>query len=214
MFHLTSNTRRATIDLDFDFIRYDISDFSIKSFIKLLNRYDEQYEISAVEINELKQDDYHGKRVFVNVKDKTRSIRFKLDVGVHTLLAIEQKSLCFSFDGCETLLKVNPPEQMLSEKLYSLAKHNALSGRYKDVYDIYYLITNCDLDKKVVRKCLELLTLNGFHEIHSIEDVCDKASEALEDKDFLNHLDKTKDKWIDEKTQKIVETILDYIYSI
>lgn len=214
MFHLTNNTRRATIDLDFDFIRYDISNPSIEAFINLLNRYDEQCKISAVEIKELKQDDYHGKRVFVDVKDKTRSIRFKLDIGVHTLLAIEQKSLCFSFGDKETLLKINPPEQIVSEKLYSLAKHNALSSRYKDVFDIYYLINNCDLDKKIIRKCLELLTINGLHEIHSIEDVCDKVNETLEDSDFLSHLNSTKDKWIDEETQIVTKTILDYIYSI
>lgn len=214
MFYLTNNTRRATIDLDFDFIRYDISDASIRSFIKLLNRYDEQYKISVIETKELKQDDYHGKRVLVNVNDQTRNIKFKLDIGVHTLLAIEQTSLCFSFEEGETFLKANPPEQMVSEKLYSLAKHNALSGRYKDVYDIYYLIANGNLNKKIVKKCLELLTINGLYGINSIEDVCDKVSEALEDGDFLSHLDKTKDKWIDEDTSIVTKTIIDYIYSI
>ena len=40
MFNMTHSLRRATTDIDFDFIKYDISDESIKLFIDLLNKYD------------------------------------------------------------------------------------------------------------------------------------------------------------------------------
>ena len=214
MFHITGNNRRTTVDLDFDVIRYDISDPSIKAFIRLLNKYDANYSIKIVDISELKQDDYHGKRVIVEISDKTRTVKFKLDIGVHTLLAIEQQTLCFSFGEENVMLKVNPPEQIFSEKLYSLAKHGALSGRYKDIYDMFYLIKELKIDKRIVKQCLELLTMNGLHNIHSIEDICERVNFALEDKEFMSHLSTSKDKWVDEESETVVKEVLDFIYSL
>lgn len=214
MFRITGNLRRTTVDLDFDVIRYDISEPSIKAFIKLLNKYDTNYSIKVISISELQQDDYHGKRVIVDVSDKTRAIRFKLDIGVHTLLAIEQSTLCFSFGDESPVLKVNPPEQIFAEKLYSLAKHGSLSGRYKDIFDMYYLIKEAKISKRVVKQCLELLTMNGLHNIHSIEDVCERVNFALEDKQFLNHLATSKDRWIDEENVAVIKELLDFIYSL
>lgn len=214
MFHITGNNRRTTVDLDFDVIRYDISDPSIKAFIRLLNKYDANYLIKVIDISELKQDDYHGKRVIVEISDKTRTVKFKLDIGVHTLLAIEQQTLCFSFGEENVMLKVNPPEQIFSEKLYSLAKHGALSGRYKDIYDMFYLIKELKIDKRIVKQCLELLTMNGFHNIHSIEDICERVNFALEDKEFMSHLSTSKDKWVDEESETVVKEVLDFIYSL
>ena len=214
MFHLTKNIRRATIDLDFDFIRHDISVPSIKAFINLLNEQDKNYKIKALEITELRQDDYHGKRVVVEIKDKSTAVKFKLDIGVHTLLAIEQPTMCFSFSKGETFLKANPPEQIFAEKLYSLARHGALSGRRKDIYDMYYLIKHEKLDRKVVKKCLEMITLNGLHGIRSIEEISERVNDALGDKEFLKQLNKSKDKWLDEDDDKIVKEILDFVYSL
>lgn len=214
MFHVTGNIRRTTVDLDFDFIRYDISNPSIKAFIKLLNKYDSNFVVELIDISELRQDDYHGKRVIVDISDKTRTIRFKLDIGVHTLLAVEQSILCFSFGEENVMLKANPPEQIFSEKLYSLARHGSLSGRYKDLFDMFYLIKESKIDKRIVRQCLELLTMNGLHNIRSIEDVCERVSFALEDKQFLKHLSTSKDKWIDEDSDAVIKEVLDFIYSL
>ena len=97
MFNETHNIRRTTKDLDFDFVRYDISDKSIKLFILLLNNYHPNYKIRCLKIDDLHQDDYKGKRVLISIKDKTRELKFKMDIGVHTLLAVEQKVSCFSF---------------------------------------------------------------------------------------------------------------------
>lgn len=134
MFNITKNLRRTTSDLDFDFIRYDISSDSIKRFIELLNKSEPFYSIKMSRIEPLKQEDYQGKRVWTIISDKTQTIKFKLDIGVHTLLAIEQNCCCFSFDDENQIaLKVNPPEQIFAEKVYSLAKHGALSTRFKNV---------------------------------------------------------------------------------
>lgn len=214
MFNLTKNIRRTTADLDFDFIRYDISDVSLNLFFEMLNNVDAQYTLKILSIRDLNQDDYQGKRVITSVSDKTRIIKFKLDIGVHTLMAIEQNTTCFSFDGEKLFLKVNPIEQIFSEKLYSLAKHGALSTRYKDVFDMYYLIKNEKMDKKLVKKCLELLTIKKLFNLNTIEDVIERVDDTLEDKQFANYVVNAKEKWIDADYTFVKESILDYINSI
>ena len=214
MFNITKNLRRTTTDLDFDFIRYDISDPSISKFIELLNRYDSQYKITCGKIEPLHQEDYQGKRVWIVIKDKTRAINFTLDIGVHTLLGIEQNDCCFYFDNNKVMLRINPPEQMFAEKIYSLAKHNILSTRYKDIFDMYYLISQKTLDKKIVRKCLELLTLNNRKNIKSLEDICETISMTFEDAHFVELFKTSNDQWLDVDYKVAFDTILDFIYSL
>ena len=215
LFNLTHNLRRVTTDLDFDFIRHDISDKSIETFVELLNKYNSSYRVTINKIEPLHQDDYKGKRVWIIISDKTSSVRFKLDIGVHTLLAIEQDNICFYFDDeKQVTLKVNPPEQIFAEKLYSLAKHGALSTRFKDVFDMYYFINQKTLDKKIVKQCLNLLVTKRVKGISSIEDICDIVSTTFEDKQYVDNIKTTKDKWIDVDYQNIFNTILDFIYSL
>ena len=78
---LSNDARRATQDMDIDFIRYSLSDDSIMSFIDKINCLPnikiEQYG----EIEELRQQDYHGKRVFVRISDDSGdSIDSKIDL--------------------------------------------------------------------------------------------------------------------------------------
>lgn len=57
----TNNVRRATQDLDIDFIKYSLADESIDAFIDKLNCLD-GIKISRLgKIEELKQQDYSGK---------------------------------------------------------------------------------------------------------------------------------------------------------
>ena len=214
MFNITHNLRRATIDLDFDFIRYDISDQSIRVFVDLLNRHDTKFIITANKIEPLHQDDYQGKRVWTTISDKTRKINFKLDIGVHTMHDINQKDCCFYFDDNQVTLKVNPPEQMVSEKIFSLAKHGAFSTRFKDILDVYYFIDQNKLNKNDVKNCLGLLIMKRVHGIKSIEDIYEKLSSAFEDKQFITNYKSSKDKWIDVDYDLIVRTILDFVYSL
>lgn len=62
---ISKNARRATQDIDLDFIRYSISDDSIKNFIERLHLFDGlQIELKPP-IIELNHKDYKGKRVLV-----------------------------------------------------------------------------------------------------------------------------------------------------
>lgn len=215
MYHMTHNLRRTTFDLDFDFIRYDISLPSIKKFINTLNRYEEEYIVTANKIEPLHQEDYKGKRVWTSIKDDTYTIRFKLDIGVHTLLGITQLDTCFSFEEDEKVfLKINPPEQIFAEKLYALCKLGASSTRIKDIYDLYYLISQNLLDKGVTKKCIELLLINNRKGISSLEDICQIVSNVFIDKFYINKMESVTEKWIDEDYIVVFKVILDYIYSL
>ena len=217
MYNMTHERRRTTTDLDFDFVRYNISnDGDIKLFVDVLNKKDSEYEVSINgKINELHQQDYHGKRVKLTITDNTESIRFKLDIGVHTLLAIDQDKMCFSFgENNNVTLLVNPPEQMFAEKLFSLAKIGPTSARFKDVDDMFYLVSNKSVDIKVVRKCLELLTIKSVNDIKDIQDVINKAVDTLENKFFIDGYMKSNESWLEQDYKEIKSYLVDFIYKI
>lgn len=79
---ITGNARRATQDMDFDFIRYSLSDDSIREFIRKLNCLEGiSVEIDGA-IEELSQHEYNGKRVYVLIIDDTgHFFRSKIDLA-------------------------------------------------------------------------------------------------------------------------------------
>ena len=217
MYNMTKEQRRTTTDLDFDFIRYNISnDSDIELFVDILNKKDPDYEVLINgRIEELHQQDYHGKRVGLIIKDKTESIKFKLDIGVHTLLAINQDKMCFTFENNKDItLLVNPPEQMFAEKLLSLAKIGVASTRFKDIDDMYYLIKDKAINIGIVRKCLELLTLNPIKDIKDTQDVINNVIDTLENQFFIDGYINSSGSWLNKDYEDIKSCIVNYLYKI
>lgn len=216
MYNLTHENRRSTLDLDFDFVRYDISEESIKLFADILDRKEPNCRVVLVPpIQELHQQDYKGKRVNLLIKDETASLKLKVDIGVHTLLGISQNKMCFSFGFDEELqLFVNPPEQIFAEKLFSLAKIGPSSQRYKDIDDIYYLIVHEGLNVELVRKCLKLITIDNPYNIKDIQDVVDEAENCLCNKLFIVGYNENGGSWLGIEYEKAKNTIIDFIYKL
>ena len=99
---LTNNNRRATRDIDLDFIHYSIEDESIRAFIEKLNCIPEIKLEIVGSIEELKHQDYHGKSIKVRITDNEgTSVESKIDIGVHKHLELEQEEYCF--DVCMVL---------------------------------------------------------------------------------------------------------------
>ena len=69
---MTNNIRRATQDMDIDFIRYSLSDESIDYFLEKLNCLDGIQIKRVGKIEELSQQDYNGKRVYIHITDQMR----------------------------------------------------------------------------------------------------------------------------------------------
>ncbi len=139
MMQLSKDKRRATRDLDIDFIKYSLDNESIKNFINKIS--DNDIKLFIKNIISLHHLDYNGKRVFLGIVDKYRNkIETKIDLGVHKDLDIEQEKMFFDLHIIDNkvALLANSREQIFIEKLISLLKFRIASTRYKDVFDLYF----------------------------------------------------------------------------
>ena len=164
---ITGNVRRATQDMDIDFIRYSLSDESIDIFIEKINCLPDVTIERIGAITELNQQDYNGKSVKVLITDQNGvAIESKIDLGVHKRIEIEQEEYCFdiAYDNEGASLLINSKEQMFTEKLRSLLKFGTFSTRYKDIYDMYYHCDKLDRDSKIDRLRVHKRTLENWSE--------------------------------------------------
>ena len=96
MMNLSKDKRRATRDLDLDFIKYSISNESIEKFINKLDKSKDNIKIEIESIKELKHEDYKEKQVMAAFSDEyDNHYVFKLDIGVHANLDLEQDEIYF-----------------------------------------------------------------------------------------------------------------------
>lgn len=152
---ITGSTRRATQDMDLDFIRYSLSNEAILTFIEKLNCLEGITIRIDGEITELSQQEYNGKRVLVTIEDNTgHSFKSKIDLGVHKYVQIDQDEYCFDvcLDDVGASLLINSKEQIFTEKLKSLLRFGPLSTRYKDIFDLCYLSEHVHRDR--LMKCI------------------------------------------------------------
>ncbi|MCF0141399.1 MAG: nucleotidyl transferase AbiEii/AbiGii toxin family protein, partial [Mogibacterium sp.] len=175
MRNLSGSVRRATQDLDLDFIKYSVSDESIRNFISKLNGTENLMVQMCEPIKELNHQDYDGKRVLVKITDGTGySINTKIDIGVHKDLDIRQEEYCFDIcfqeDGASLLM--NSKEQIITEKVKSLLRFGTTNTRYKDAFDIYYLknTARADVIKQYIEKYIygdETLNVNSANDVYN-----------------------------------------------
>jgi predicted nucleotidyltransferase component of viral defense system len=215
MQHISGDSRRATQDLDLDFIRYSISDEAIREFINKLNAVSKGVNITIVgNIEELKHQDYHGKRIYIRLTDGNGiAIDTKLDIGVHKNIDVYQEEYCFDlggFDDCATLF-VNTREQIAVEKLKTLLRIGQFSTRYKDIYDLHYLLVVSGVDETKLHKLIKSYVFddNTMRE-NSMADLNKRVSSVLSNQRFIGQLNRAKKNWLDVPTAQVVAALLDY----
>ncbi len=207
MRNLSKSVRRATQDIDLDFIRYSISNESINAFIQKLDQIDGVILEMTKPIKELKHQDYKGKRVLVDIRDDYGyQIEGKIDIGVHKDLDIEQEDYCFDIcfqeDGVSLLM--NSKEQIITEKLKSLIRFMTRNTRYKDVFDIYFLKSN--IDKKKLKECIEKYIYNDETlAVNNIEDIVNRLEIIFNNKQYISEINKSKKNWLEIETKKVLE---------
>lgn len=215
MQHISNDMRRATTDFDLDFIRYSISDESIKKFLKSLNEGNSAFSIELTgRIEELKHQDYSGKRVHVLISDANRNeITTKVDIGVHSLLSPEVEEICFDFgrlDESVTLLG-DSNEQVVAEKLKSLLRIGAASTRYKDIFDIYYLLIVRGIREDALSCALQSLIFNDDSMWESdYSQICSRLQSVFENRRFSSQLANAKNNWLDVPHDEAMKAVLDY----
>lgn len=213
---ISDAVRRATIDMDFDFLGYSLGDASIRRFVQRLNRVAGCEVRIEGEIQELRQGEYKGMWAnLVLTDDAGRSIRTKVDIGVHGNKLIEQVDFRFKVvsDDAGVVLLVNSKEQIFVEKLKSLLKLGVVSTRYKDVYDLYYLCSR--VDAKVLGDYLRICIFEDVGMLENdVRDIERRLGRIFSSKTFLKRLANPDYAWIDEPVEKVIETLLEFFRGI
>lgn len=216
MHSISNSVRRATRDLDLDFIKYSLEDKSIIDFIDRLNSAGDNITVEIVgKIEELHHQDYSGKRVYIKISDVNNyEIDTKLDIGVHKLFELEQDDYYFNLDAMEdgVSLLINSPEQIFTEKLKSLLKLGFKSTRYKDLFDFYYLINYDKLDRKKLLKSFQVIIFDDntmFEE--TLENIYSRLESIFKSNVYKRNLTDPKNNWLDIPINDAIEKVLNYI---
>ena len=214
MHNISKDKRRATRDLDLDFIKYSIEDSSIINFINELNKCNDGLTITIdKKIKPLNQQAYNGKRIYLKISDKyNNALKTKIDIGVHKLFDIKQDEYCFDINGKSIKLYINSFEQIFTEKLKSLLKLGIRSTRYKDLFDFYYLINYSSLDKQ---KLLDYFDILIFSDItmkeNKLDDIIKRLDSIFSEEEYRNNLTNPKVNWLEIPVDHVIKNILEYL---
>ena len=214
---ISKNARRATQDIDLDFIRCSISDDSIRRFIEKLNCLEGLKISIAGDITELNHQDYKGKRITLRVEDEENTaLSLKMDIGVHSDLSLEQEEYAFdvAFQEDAVSLLINSKAQMITEKLKSLVRFGSRSTRYKDVFDIYYLHDGVDMEQ--LKSCIQkyIFEDDTLKNVVSMDEIVKRVERVFTNKRYLQEVEKFGKNWIGVLTEEVFEKDLEFLKSI
>ncbi|WP_172135350.1 nucleotidyl transferase AbiEii/AbiGii toxin family protein [Adlercreutzia sp. ZJ473] len=215
MQHVSKDARRATTDFDLDFVRYPITDSSIRKFVRILSDGASDFSIRVSgEIEELKHQDYSGKRVHVVISDACgNAIKAKIDIGVHHLVSPELEEICFDLGKLEesVTLLADSGEQVVAEKLRSLLRIGAASTRYKDIFDIYYLLCIKGVRASELDQAIRALIFDDEKmRENDYPSIARRLTRILNDRRFRNQLSKAKNDWLEISPSKVTDAIIEY----
>jgi predicted nucleotidyltransferase component of viral defense system len=208
---ITGDVRRATRDIDFDFIRYSLEEEAIRRFVNKLNCLEGITIQISGPIEELSQQEYRGKRVWVVIKDnRGNSLKTKMDLGVHKNIQIEQDEYCFDVchDDEGVCLLMNSKEQIFAEKLRALVKFGTFSGRIKDIYDLCYLSDHVEKDRLML--CIRTYILDDADMFeNNMDEIRQRVKKIFADRAFIRSAEESgKDNWLRIKAPVAFEKIL------
>ena len=213
MQQISKDRRRATRDLDLDFVRYPMTDEGIRAFVRNLAPDDMDLRLEIVgTIEELKHQDYSGKRVHLRIIDaQGTAMETKLDLGVHDHLELEQDELFFDTalqDGGVSLM-ANGKEQICAEKLRSLMRIGAASTRFKDVFDVYHLLCRDGVNREEFDHAMRLLVYDDTDmRERNAADAHARLGRVLNDRRFKRNLANAKNNWLGANVDKVIGGIL------
>ena len=214
---ITGSARRATQDMDMDFIRYSLDEQSIRQFIDRLNCLEGITIQIDGDIEELLQQEYRGKRVYVLIQDDTgHSFKSKIDLGVHKNIQIAQEEYCFDvcLDNDGASLLINSKEQIFAEKLRSLLRLGPFSTRYKDIFDMCYLASL--VDKVRLEKCIRTFIFedSGMRE-NSLEDIRRRVNRTFSNRMYRDNIARSsRSNWLGIEPSEAFQIIREFLLSL
>ena len=72
----------------------------------------------------------------------------------------------------------------------------------------------CNLDRKIVANCLDLLTFENKRGIASLDEVRESVETALMDEAFRRRLSKARERWIDVGIDTIADDVVAFLYDL
>ena len=170
------------------------------------------------EIEELHHQDYNGKRINIILKDENNfSLSSKLDIGVHANFDIKQDEYCFNLESLEesASLIINSKEQIICEKLKSLLRFGIRTTRYKDIFDIYYLINNTDINKDELLNIIHLLIINDkTMKENNLNDIVKNLTITINNSIFKRNLSDVKNNWLQGPINVVINSIVVYFETL
>ncbi len=139
-----------------------------------------------------------------------------MDLGVHNDLSVEQDEYAFDvgFQEDAVSLLINSPAQMITEKLKSMIRFGVRSTRYKDVYDICYLIELVKIDQ--LKDCIQKYIFDDatLRNVSDMKAVVTRIERTFTNPDYLRELHKSNKNWLDVSDDEALERDLAFIKSI
>lgn len=213
---LTDVARRATMDMDLDFVHYPLANDAIRRFVSGLKRVAPCRIRVSGKIETLRQQEYKGKRIHLTLVDEEGfSIGTKIDIGVHARTGVGQTVRVFKVvvDDSEVPLLVNPNEQIFVEKLKSLLRFGSASTRFKDIFDMYYLSRRTK--RAAVRKLLKEYIFDDVKmRENAISDIKARLDRIFGNKMFMRNLSRPVNAWLDVPPEEAAASITAFISSL
>lgn len=213
---LTGSARRATMDMDVDFLQYPLTNDAVRRFVSMLNSAAPCRIRIVGKIETSRQQEYKGKRIWLSLTDESGlSIETKIDIGVHARMDVAQAELPFKVvtgDKAIVLL-ANSKEQILVEKLKSLLRFGSASTRFKDIFDMYYLCRDARQDavKRLVRTYI--LDDHDMRE-NSTSDIVVRLNRIFGNRQFMRSISKPTNAWLDVPVDKVTSDIIAFLTAL
>lgn len=144
-------------------------------------------------------------------------IETKLDIGVHKLFQIRQEQYYFNLSiiNEEVTLLINSSEQIFTEKLKSLLKLGINSTRYKDIFDLYYLIKCNKLDKNKLLFNFKIIIFdNKQMRENRLDNIIIRLTQIFNSNIYMKNLTNPKVNWIDKKIDIVTTLIINYLKNL
>ena len=216
MHSLSGELRRATQDIDLDFIKYSISEASIEKFVEKMNCIDGVYLKISSPIEELRHRDYSGKRINIEVSDDVGNIlSSKMDIGVHKDLDIAQDEYCFDvcFDDELASVLINSKAQMITEKLKSMLRFGARSTRYKDIFDICYLSDSVDMQQ--LQGCIDrYIYSDDSIGVVDAEAIQKRVERMFNNSNYKKQVERSRKNWLDISVDEVFKKVIEFIQRV
>ena len=214
---LAHGKRGYTKDIDFDLIKYPLSEEGLRSFfeqVSCLPPYS-HVAISIERIEELRHKNYEGKRLTLIFQDNESAFRLTVDVGVYLPILKRNHTLGYEIAfGGRSVLQVNPIERTIAEKLSVFAIYGTDNTRDKDLFDAYWLITRFQHDRPLVGKMLFEMLVRRNHYFVSLRRAIEEIRATLSDKDYQKTVQRSNKNWVGAELDEIVKTVQGYLNSL